>query len=432
MKKLWSKYKQSGFRKEIDDTIWVIGLQGLNYVIPILVIPYLMVTLGAEKFGYYGFALAVCQWLMLIVDFGFNLSATKRIAVATAGKDQLTRAQETTVNIIFSNVFYAKIGLLFLSFIVLTVLAFVPQFEIYRKAMLLMFTMVVGNAFLFVFLFQGLGKIKWMSIINGIARLSVLPLTFLLVKGPNDYEVAILLQGMVSVVAAVISGVVVFKKKWARLLSVDMDGIKTEMKESWPLFVSIAATSVYTSLFVVYLGLFAESDEVGCYSAGDKLMRAAIFVAMTPALQVFYPKVSQLAKTNMNAARRLARGLLTVMAVYTALWGLFLFFGSEGILSLLGKDYVGGKTLFRILSFVPIWIGVSGILGQCYLLAMGGAAGKKMFERSYLIAAMVATTSTLVLTPWMHGEGSAIAMVLTEASVAVTMWIGIRRMKLIS
>ena len=233
MKKLWSKYKQSGFRKEIDDTIWVIGLQGLNYVIPILVIPYLMVTLGAEKFGYYGFALAVCQWLMLIVDFGFNLSATKRIAVATAGKDQLMRAQETTVNIIFSNVFYAKIGLLFLSFIVLTVLAFVPQFEIYRKAMLLMFTMVVGNAFLFVFLFQGLGKIKWMSIINGIARLSVLPLTFLLVKGPNDYEVAILLQGMVSVVAAVISGVVVFKKKWARLLSVDMDGIKTEMKESW-------------------------------------------------------------------------------------------------------------------------------------------------------------------------------------------------------
>ncbi|MBQ2050675.1 MAG: oligosaccharide flippase family protein, partial [Paludibacteraceae bacterium] len=63
-----NRYKNSEYKKEIHDTLWVMCLQGLNYLVPILVVPYLMVVLGAEKFGYYGFALAVSQWLLLMVD----------------------------------------------------------------------------------------------------------------------------------------------------------------------------------------------------------------------------------------------------------------------------------------------------------------------------------------------------------------------------
>lgn len=426
MKKLIGKYKNSAYRKEIDETLWVMGLQGLNYVVPVMVIPYLMVTLGAEKFGYYTFALAVCQWLMLIVDFGFNLSATKRIAIATTMDES---ARRKNVSRIFSNVLFAKMGLLSVAFLVLLGLTFVPQFVVYRKAMLLMFTMVIGNAFLFVFLFQGIGKIKWVSIVNGVARISVLPLTFLLVRGPEDYDVAVLLQGLVSVVAALISGLLVYRKKWVRFQLPQKAFVKEEMKESLPLFLSIAATSVYTSLFVVYLGLFVESDELGQYGAGDKLTRAATFLVLTPALQVFYPRVSQRAAVDMQGAHRQARFLLKLMVAYTTLWGVALFFCAEWILGLLGKDYESGSNIFRIFALMPVWIGISGVLGQCYLLAMGGSDGKKWFERSYLVAAIVATACVLIMTPWMHAEGTAISMVVTEVSVVMMMCLGLRTMK---
>jgi O-antigen/teichoic acid export membrane protein len=135
-------------KREVKDVFYLIALQGLNYIVPLLVLPYLMKVLGAEKFGYIGFALSTAQYMMLVVDFGFNLSATKRIALAKDNQEELNK--------IFSATVFAKMGLLLFSFLLLLLVSLVPQFVIYRTTMLVMFLMVVGQALLFVFLFQGL------------------------------------------------------------------------------------------------------------------------------------------------------------------------------------------------------------------------------------------------------------------------------------
>ena len=46
-------------RKELVDTLYLIMLQGINQLLPIIVMPYLMVKLGAEGYGYVGFSLSV-------------------------------------------------------------------------------------------------------------------------------------------------------------------------------------------------------------------------------------------------------------------------------------------------------------------------------------------------------------------------------------
>jgi len=404
-----NRYKNSEYKKEIHDTLWVMCLQGLNYLVPILVVPYLMVVLGAEKFGYYGFALAVSQWLLLIVDFGFNLSATKRIALVSDSKEK--------VSLIFSNVVYAKIGLLLLSFLILLSLMIVPQFVIYRKAMLLMFTTVIGNTFFYIFLFQGIGKIRWIAIVNCFSKISVLPMTFVLVKSPADYPIAILLQGIVSIVAAIVSLIIISKNKWVKLLQIKECDIKNELKESWPLFLSVAATSIYTALFVVILGLFASAHEVGQYSAADRLMRAMCYLVLFPILQVFYPKISKLAKENRELAYRLSNKLLRIMVGLMLIVWIILFFGSTTIMELLGKDYEGCENIFYVMAFVPIFVGISGVLGQCHLLALGGLNSKLYFERTYFVAAAIAFIGIFALTPTFHGLGAAIALLITEASV---------------
>ncbi|MCM8872940.1 MAG: flippase [Paludibacteraceae bacterium] len=413
-----NRYKNSEYKKEIHDTLWVMCLQGLNYLVPILVVPYLMVVLGAEKFGYYGFALAVSQWLLLMVDFGFNLSATKRIAIAMGNQDE--------VNKIFSSTMYAKIGLLGISFVILLLMMLIPQFAIYRKAMALMFIMVIGNAFFPVFLFQGIGKVRIGAIINGIAKISVLPLTFILVKSPDDYETAIILQGMVCIIAAIISALLIANKKWIKITKFKSDEVKEELKESWPLFLSCAATSIYTAMFIIILGFFATAEDVGQYSAADRLMRASCQLILFSTLQVFYPKVSRLAKEDRTAAVRLSSKLLKIITgLMIFIWAI-LFFGSTMIIELLGKDYKGGELLFRIMAFVPIFVGISGILGQCHLLALGNEKSKKLYTHTYFIAGGIAMLSVLILTSTLHGVGTAIALLITEIAVVINMGRGMR------
>ena len=84
-------------KREIKDVVYLMALQGMNYVAPLIVFPYLMQTLGAEKFGYIGFSLSVTQYLMLIVDFGFNLTATKKIAIAKNNQAELNEIFSATL-----------------------------------------------------------------------------------------------------------------------------------------------------------------------------------------------------------------------------------------------------------------------------------------------------------------------------------------------
>ena len=157
--------------REIKDVFYLVALQGINYVMPLIVFPYLMITLGAEKFGYIGFSLSVIQYLMLIVDFGFNFTATKEIAIH--------KNNQTKIHEIFWATLYAKIGLLVISFALLLVISFaIPRFQIYSSTLIAFSLMVAANTFSFVWFFQGLSKIRIVSIVNIFSKLLILPLMF--------------------------------------------------------------------------------------------------------------------------------------------------------------------------------------------------------------------------------------------------------------
>lgn len=407
-------------KHEIGDVIYLIALQGLNYVAPLLVLPYLMVVLGAEKFGYIGFSLAVCQYLMMIVDFGFNLSATKRIALVKEDKAALNR--------IFSAVFFCKLALLALSFCLLFAISLIPQFEIYRKAMFVMFSVVVGNAFLFVFLFQGLGQIRWISIINCIAKLSVLPLTFVFVNGSDDYLLAALLQGGVSVLAAILSVLMILKNRWVGVPRFDLSDCKAEMKESWPIFLSSATSSLYVFCFVLILGFFAAPDEVGRYSASDKIIRAVVALLLSTTIQAFYPSISRMSANYWQKAVNIVRNIMILIASVMAVFIVVVFIIAPYLPQWLGEDYTGTETIICIMSFATLFISMGGVYGQLGVLAMGNYEFKKKFSKVYVRAGVVAIILVLALSPVYEGIGAAIAIVVTEAFVGISMYCLYRNM----
>lgn len=402
-------------RHEVKDVLYLVILQGLTYVVPLLVLPYLMETLGPEKYGYIGFSVAAIQYMMLIVDFGFNQSATKRIALAKDNQEELNK--------IFSATVYAKLFLLTICFAIVVALSFVPQFKVYSSTLYVMFLTVVGQAFLFVFLFQGLGQIKWISIINAIAKISILPFTFLIVKHEDDYLLAALIQSMVSVVAAVISLIMVYKKHWVKLLPINTALIKNEIKESFPLFISTAATSMYTALFAIILGYISNPYEVGIYTSSDRLIRALCYMLIVPVLQVFYPYISRLAVTNKEDAIQLFNKLLIFSFASMSIFSILTFFGGPYAISFLREDFKDSGIILQIMSILPVAIGIGGVAGQFGLLAIGGQKEKIIFRNIYVIAAVVALISVTILSIYLGAEGAAIAIVIVESMVCVLMCI---------
>ena len=401
-------------KKEITDSCYLVLLQGVNQLLPVFVMPYLMIKLGASGYGYVGFSLSFIQYLVLLVDFGFNLSATKHIAVSA---DRYERSK------VFWNVVAAKVVLLLAATVAMFLLiALFDTFQVYSKAIFATFPMVLGSTFTFMWFYQGIGRIRLFSVINTVSKLLLLPLIFIYVKQPSDYLLAAFLQAAVFLSTAVLSNIYMFVKKWVCYVRPSMQGIKKEIACSFPLFLSSASTSVYTQLTVIVLGFFCTAETVGLYSSADRIMRAVCFLFYTPLSQVFFPKVSTLAAKRRDDAVQLFRQVRCIVMAVMIVVCFSIFIGSGWISCLLGDDYRGLAPLLKIFSFVPLAIGIGGVYGQIGLIALGDDMTARKFRNVYFAAALFSAVSICAATPVFFAVGACWATALTELLVAVMMY----------
>ena len=85
-----------------------------SYILPLITFPYLIRVLGIEKFGLIMFAQATMYYFEILIDFGFNLSATREVALNSKKPNKL--------NEIISAVFSIKFILLLFASLILVVI----------------------------------------------------------------------------------------------------------------------------------------------------------------------------------------------------------------------------------------------------------------------------------------------------------------------
>lgn len=395
------------------------GLQGVNYLAPLLVWPYLMVVLGAEQFGVFSFGIALAQYLMMLVDFGFNLTTTKQIA--------LGQSDPSKVNRLFTATMAAKLILLAISAGIVLIVSLLPAYSAYQSIVWITWLMVVGNTFSMFWLFQGLGKIRWVAVINAVMKLLILPFTFVLVKTHADVQVAAWIQVAVFLGAGLVTVCMTHSFGMAHYVRISIEEVREQFRISWDIFLSNAATSTYTALYVVLLAYFVSEAEVGLYAAAEKIVRCACYLIWVPVAQAFFPRVSRLSEASPAEGRQLVKRLTWVLCVALGIVGLVLAVGVEPLTVLLGKDYAGIGRLTAMMAVVPMMVGIGGVQGQMGLIALGGKQEKNAYRNVYLTAGAVALGSVCVLSYLFGAIGAAAAVTITETTVCISMWMLNRR-----
>lgn len=262
--------------------LYLLMIQGANFILPLITIPYLVRTIGTNKFGIVMVAQSLALFLTIVTDFGFNISATREVAMIKNNKESLSQ--------FFFNVIFIKTILLICSFLVLLSLTiFVEKFNQESLVYLLSFGIVFGQVLFPSWFFQGIEKMKMITLINVLAKLIFTVSVFLVIKNQDDYYFVPLFYGL----GFLLSGALgfIFSLKYIQYKKpIVIESIQIA-KESFSLFLSNLAVSLYTNMNTFIIGVFVSDSLAGVYSSMEKLIVATKSI-YTPLYQAMFPNLS--------------------------------------------------------------------------------------------------------------------------------------------
>jgi PST family polysaccharide transporter len=392
-------------------------LQYASYVANLITLPYLTRVLEKSDYGLTEFARAIALFFIIVTDYGFYLSATQEISVH--------RDDPRRLSAIFSAVMVLKMILLALCLAVLAVVVFcVPKMRVDWPVYFLAFAGVFGQCIFPVWLFQGLERMTYIAGLNIAARLLVTASTFVFVRQPRDYVYVPLLQSAGTILVGVMGLITALRAFPVRFEFPSISLLKQELVDGWHLFLSKVATTVYNMGNTIILGLLTNNDYVAYYAGGDKIVRA-IQGLQLPLSQAVFPHIGKLAAESKKGALAFAAKLVRLVGAVNLILSIGLLVLAPFICRIvLGPKLPGSVPVVRILSFLPLIIGVSNVFGMQVMVNFGL---KKALMKVFMIAGLLNLLLALAFVVPLRHVGTAIAVTTTETFVTVAMYVVLRR-----
>jgi len=339
----------------VNNYLSLLILQGANYLLPLLILPFLVRILGAEKFGLIMFAQSLSTFLIVFVDFGFILSGTREVSLVRKDRQKLSE--------VFSAIMIIKVSLLFIALLILFgIINLFTRFSVDAEVYYLSFGIVIGQALFPVWFFQGIEKMKFITFINITAKVIFTLLVFVFIRQRSDYILVPIFNSLGFIVAGVIGFFVCLKYIDLKLPSLNL--IKKLLIESSSLFVSNFATSLYTASNVFILGIFTNNTITGVYSSMEKLV-LAIKNVYTPLYQAIFPWLS-----NQETAKKVKtiKNIRPYIFIISSLITVFILFFGKTILSVIYNNNLINSyaNIFKILSFISIFSALNMLYNTLY------------------------------------------------------------------
>ena len=405
------------YNKLAENIISLFTIKGLEYILALITFPYLVRILQVENFGAVVFTQGIIQYFVLFTDYGFNLLGPKEIA-------QHDNTEERGK--IFASIFGAKLILLLVSTIIfICMIIGIKYFKNIDIALYsVVYIMVVGNVIFPIWFFQGIQRMRYITIVNIIGRIFSVVCIFYYVRDPSDYILAGFFQAIVPIIAGFCSWIILWKSYREVFILPKYQDIKLVFIDAWEIFTSTIAINLYTASNIVFLGILTNNTVVGYFSGAQKII-SSINGLISPITQAIYPYVSKLANNSKIDTLNFLRKVILVLGGGNLIGSILIFIFAEWVVDLLlGDGYEQSILLLRILSFLPFIISLSNIFGIQTMLVFGM---KKQFNKILLSAAIINTIIVLPMIYFYQAIGVSISMTITEIFVTLTMYFVLKK-----
>ena len=386
-------------------------MQAANYLIPLVAIPYLVRVLGDDRFGLVMFAQAFIQYFMIVVDFGFELTATREISIHRHDKHKVTE--------IFSSVIYVKILLLLISFLVMNLIVFsFGKFSSEWRLYYLTFGMVIGQLLFPVWYFQGIEKMKYIMFFNVLAKGIFTILIFFTIFSPDDYKLYAVINSSGVVFAGLVAFLVALYMNKFGFTKPKKQPIFDIVRKTRDVFISNVGISMYMTSTSFILGVVTgRNDVVGFYAVAEKVIRGIRYV-VSPITQALYPYLSKkfAGQKRIDSIKVLKKLMLYLSPVLLILIAGILIFTPIIVRILTGSDNASTILDMRVISLILIIGTFNNILGVLGMLNMGM---EKQFRNNVLLSGFFNLLVCIVTTYFLLDLGASISVVLTEMFLLV-------------
>ena len=366
--------------KVVNNTIMLYFMSIAKLIFPLLTFPYLTRVLSEDAYGLVSYTRSCMSYMQLLIDFGFLLSSVKDIVNANGDKEKIGR--------ITGNTFLSKSLLTVVAAFATTAMCLtidVLQIDIWF--VVFSFASVACTVFLADFLFRGIEKMHYITIIYLITKAISTAMTFTFVKGDASILWIPALDLVANIIAIGITFVIIIKLD----IPVRFGSIKESLlmiQDSFFYFLSNVATTAFAALNTLLIGIYLPLSEVAHWSVCLQII-SAIQGLYAPICNSVYPHMIK------QKSLKFIHKLMALFMPIVIAGCIFSFFIAKTALNIVGgENYEDAYVLFRFM--IPILL--FSFPAQVYGWPTLGAIGKvKSTTVSTVITASVQVLGLVVL-----------------------------------
>lgn len=395
--------KEKIAKKSVSNGLWLYALQFVNLVIPLLMLPYITRVLGANLYGTFSISLNIITYLQVVVEYGFGMSATRKVA---------TYSDNRNLNCIYTAVLLIRSCLLMGC--VMIGLGYILANKVNSQlccSFLILLICLLGYTVQMNWIFQGKEDMKYIAIVNVIARVISTILIFSFVKSTSDLMLYSLFYAM-SPLFSGFAGLIIAKKRYnLHLTRLKWKDIWCELKDGFYIFTTQLNSKVFGSVGVTFLGIYTSSYDVGVYSAIQKIP-SILALLWAPISQILYPIVSK------KFASGFEHGCSYVFHIRKKIMQIFL--GIAGIVCLLARPiislYLGSEYVPYYAWLYPLilWLLVSIDNNLWGIQILLGSHHDKEYGKAFTIGVIATVALNWVLIIMFSANGAAVAPLISE------------------
>lgn len=305
-------------------------LKGLEYLVPLILVPYLVRSLGIERYGIVQTAVSFMYIFLVVTNFGFNYSAAREISIHRDNPEIASR--------IAGAILLLKSLLMCGSFIIMLLLAIsVPSLNSELGLVIITFGFIIGDVLFPVWLYQGYEKMYYLSRFQIIARIILFIGVLTFIKEPQDYLLYPALYYGIQIIMAIATLAYAHHLLGVKIRMPSLTIMKEQLILGIRPFMSSIAQVLYTQPRVFYVSLISTQLMTGTYAIADKA--AGVFQLFPVWLFVIsaLPKLSYMFEHDREDCMKTLRTyqiwtvvyalISTPIIVFSAPWIIYAFSG---------------------------------------------------------------------------------------------------------